>query len=409
MSLPQSAIPNPHSAILLVEDNPDDALLVQRAVRKANLPNPVRVVEDGQAAMDYLAACRDDPVGRLHPVGDVPPERLYPMPTLVLLDLNLPRKSGFEVLAWLREQPRLRHLPVVVLTSSKDIPTIERAFGLGANAFLVKPPAPESLGDLVTSLAAEFERPPRVLLIDDSPDDRALAMRELRRAFPGLQAVEIDSADGLAAALEAGDFDLVISDVSMPWATGLGNLRAFKARWPDCPVIILTGTGSEQIAAESITAGLDDYVLKSPHHIARLPLAARSALGRARQRCELRESEARYRDLVENSQDLICTHDLEGQLLSVNEAAVRLTGYPHEALLRMNLADLLVPDVRRTFDAYLKKIRATGQARGLMQIQTAGGETRYWGYSNTLRTEGVPQPIVRGMARDVTERVRAEE
>jgi PAS domain S-box-containing protein len=129
-----------------------------------------------------------------------------------------------------------------------------------------------------------------------------------------------------------------------------------------------------------------------------------------RQRAEeaLRDSEDRYRDLVENSQDLLCTHDLDGKLLSVNEAAVRLTGYPRAALLQINMADLLAPDVRRGFGAYLKKIRNTGQASGLMQIQTAGGETRYWEYDNTLRTEDVAEPIVRGMARDVTERKRAE-
>ncbi len=123
----------------------------------------------------------------------------------------------------------------------------------------------------------------------------------------------------------------------------------------------------------------------------------------------VRESEDRYHDLVESSQDLFCTHDLDGKLLSVNDAAVRLTGYPRAALLQMNMADLLVPDVRRGFSAYLKKIRANGQASGLMQIQTAGGESRVWEYDNTMRTEGVADPIVRGMARDVTERKRAEE
>ena len=122
-----------------------------------------------------------------------------------------------------------------------------------------------------------------------------------------------------------------------------------------------------------------------------------------------RESEDRYRDLVENSQDLICTHDLEGKLLSVNEAAARLSGYSREALLRMNMVDLLVPEVRRLFSAYLTEIQASGQARGLMQIRTASGETRFWEYNNTLRTESVAVPVVRGMAHDITERKQAEQ
>jgi PAS domain S-box-containing protein len=123
----------------------------------------------------------------------------------------------------------------------------------------------------------------------------------------------------------------------------------------------------------------------------------------------LRESEARYRDLVENSGVVICTHDLEGKLLSVNAAMVRFTGYSREALLRMNVADMLTRGARDRFAAYLAEIRTKGTARGLMQIRAADGKTRWWEYHNTLRTEGVAAPVVRGMGEDVTERMRAEE
>jgi two-component system cell cycle sensor histidine kinase/response regulator CckA len=122
----------------------------------------------------------------------------------------------------------------------------------------------------------------------------------------------------------------------------------------------------------------------------------------------LRESEERYRDLVENSQDLICTHDLKGKLLSVSGAPVRFLGYSRESLLKMNLADLLVPEMRDRFGAYLAEIQSQGRSSGIMRIQTAGGETRFWEYNNTLRTEDVAVPIVRGLARDITERQMAE-
>jgi diguanylate cyclase (GGDEF)-like protein/PAS domain S-box-containing protein len=122
----------------------------------------------------------------------------------------------------------------------------------------------------------------------------------------------------------------------------------------------------------------------------------------------VRESEERYRDLVENSSDLVCTHDLDGNLLSVNEAGMRLSGYSRDALLRMNLVDLLAPAVRGSFPAYLAEIRTQGAANGLMRVQTADGGLRWWEYHNTLRTEGVARPIVRGTSRDVTERMRAE-
>ena len=122
----------------------------------------------------------------------------------------------------------------------------------------------------------------------------------------------------------------------------------------------------------------------------------------------LRESEDRYRDLVENSQDLICTHDLHGNILSANQAAMRFTGYSQDALLTMNISDLLTPRTRPFFQTYLDEIQANGQAHGIMQIQTASGEIRYWEYDNNLRSEDVQIPFVRGMAHDITERKQAE-
>jgi len=123
----------------------------------------------------------------------------------------------------------------------------------------------------------------------------------------------------------------------------------------------------------------------------------------------LRESEDRFRDLVEHSQDLVCTHDLEGRILSANPWASTVLGIPPDELLGMNFRDLLVPEVRQKFGSYLDEIRTRGAAQGLMRIQTRNGERRLWEYKNSLRTEGVAVPIVRGMAQDITERMRAEE
>ena len=122
----------------------------------------------------------------------------------------------------------------------------------------------------------------------------------------------------------------------------------------------------------------------------------------------LRESEDRFRDLVEHSQDLIFTHDLEGRIFSANPWATTTLGYVPEELLRMNIRDLLAPEVRHEFEMYMDEIRTHGTVRGLMRVQTRDGERRLWEYKNTLRTEGVPEPIVRGMAQDITDRKRAE-
>ncbi len=130
---------------------------------------------------------------------------------------------------------------------------------------------------------------------------------------------------------------------------------------------------------------------------------------RNRAEAALRESEERFRDLVEHSQDLICTHDLEGRILSANPWAAAILGIPPDALLKTNLRDLLVPETRHEFGRYMEEIRMHGAAQGLMWVQTRNGERRLWEYKNTLRTEGVAEPIVRGMAQDITERKRSED
>src|SRR5438094_5246847 len=116
------------STILLVEDNEDDILLLERALRNARLANPLKVVKDGEEAIKYLS-------------GDsaYADRTRYPIPFLILLDLRLPKLSGFEVLAWIRDQPELVKLTIVVLTTSDHVPDVTKAHELGANSYLVKP------------------------------------------------------------------------------------------------------------------------------------------------------------------------------------------------------------------------------------------------------------------------------
>jgi CheY-like chemotaxis protein len=123
--------------ILHVEDNPDDVMLMNLAFNRAGITANLHVVSDGDEA---IAALGDDASSGGPPV-------------CVLLDVKLPRVSGLEVLAWIRNQPRLRRLPVILLTSSSQTADINRAYDLGANSFLVKPPDLDSLTQLVKTVA----------------------------------------------------------------------------------------------------------------------------------------------------------------------------------------------------------------------------------------------------------------
>jgi PAS domain S-box-containing protein len=139
-------------------------------------------------------------------------------------------------------------------------------------------------------------------------------------------------------------------------------------------------------------------------------LNSRDITQRRRAEEALRESEERYRDLVENSREFICTHDLEGKILSANRAATQMLGYdPNELIGKGNIRNILAPEVRHQFDEYMARVHEDGATSGTMLVQTSSGERRVWEYYNSLRTEGVATPIVRGIARDITERKRSEE
>ena len=114
--------------ILLVEDSPDDVELAMRALRKQHLLNDVIRVEDGAEALDFM-----------YGKGSFAGRDVREQPKLILLDLKLPKINGLEVLATLKADVNLKHIPVVMLTSSREDPDIKQAYELGANSYIVKP------------------------------------------------------------------------------------------------------------------------------------------------------------------------------------------------------------------------------------------------------------------------------
>jgi CheY-like chemotaxis protein len=167
-----------HAVILLAEDEEDYVLLIRHAFSQANIPNPLHVVWNGQEAIAYLKG-----------EGKYSNRDEYPLPDLMLLDLKMPRVNGFEVLKWLRVQPGLAPLRVLVLTSSEELRDVNEAYRLGANSFLVKPldfqdftQLSRLISDfwLKASKAPETSRPPKTPNNDaGSPKPRDGGKKEL--------------------------------------------------------------------------------------------------------------------------------------------------------------------------------------------------------------------------------------
>lgn len=129
------------STLLVIEDDANDRFLIERAFRKAKIANPLQMVVNGDEAIAYLSG-----EGRFHD------REAYPLPMLALLDLKLPRRSGIEVLKWIRSVSSVPTLPVVVLTSSPDSADVRAAYEAGANSYLVKPVAFEGLHRMIESV-----------------------------------------------------------------------------------------------------------------------------------------------------------------------------------------------------------------------------------------------------------------
>jgi CheY-like chemotaxis protein len=127
--------------ILLVEDEPNDVFFFEHCLQRANIPNPLRVAKDGLEALDYLRG-----------IGKFSNREKNPLPCLVVLDLKLPKATGFEVLEQMRLEPDLRRMIVLVLTSSSSDRDIIKSYDLGANAYLVKPSDSRQLARMVQTL-----------------------------------------------------------------------------------------------------------------------------------------------------------------------------------------------------------------------------------------------------------------
>lgn len=146
--------------LLVAEDNPDDALLLRRAIAKAGIKSRLKFVADGEEMLFYLQG-----------VGAYADREIHPLPSAIIMDLKMPRKTGLEVLEWLSAHPEIAIVPTVILSSSNMPQDVRQAYRLGANTYFVKP---NSFDDLVTTMENLSRYWVSAARINSSPDQTPL-------------------------------------------------------------------------------------------------------------------------------------------------------------------------------------------------------------------------------------------
>jgi PAS domain S-box-containing protein len=259
-----------------------------------------------------------------------------------------------------------------------------------------------------------MDSPLRLLLIDDNPDDRALTVRELKREFE-IQAQEIIDAEGFARALKRGDFDIAITDYQLRWSNGLEILGKIKSRYPDCPVIMFTGTGNEEIAVEAMKHGLDDYVVKSPKHFIRLPAAINAAIKRAKERQTMREiqealseSEEKYRSLVDSTGDSIYLMDRDCRYLFMNKKHLSRFGLALDKVIGRSYGEFHSKEETTEFAGKVKGVLETGESLSYEYRSERDGGYYIRTLSPVKAADGEIIAVTVD-SKDITERKQAEE
>lgn len=244
--------------------------------------------------------------------------------------------------------------------------------------------------------------PLRMLLIDDNRSDRALVLRELQREFDQLEVQEITSSGELTRAIATDHFDAVITDFQLRWATGLDVLEMVKQRYPSCPVVMFTNTGTEEVAVEAMKLGLDDYIIKEPNRYIRVPIAVRNALERREMQQRAALLEIRLQGLLNQVKIGIFRSNEEGALIEANRAFLELLGAQSLAQANaMNWFDMQ--------DCYRQLMQIEPPQRQEQEVNLQRSDrNQFWALlTTTLNTvEGIT--VIDGLLEDITERKQTE-
>jgi len=374
--------------VLIVEDSEDDALLMVRELERDGFVPRWRRVETAAGLGEALDEGGWD---------------------VILADYSLPGFTGAEALAMVRG--RGLDVPFIIVSGSSGEELAVEMMRDGADDYFLKgmlrllPGAVRRELREAEARRGRWEAEERLRLLtralEASANAVVLADRDgiiqwVNPAFTYLTGYELQEALGqnprvLKSGVQPQSFYGEMWDTILAgkvWHGELVNKRK---------------DGTLYTEEMTITPVMDDAG-EITHFIA----IKQDVTGRKRMEEALRESEERYRDLVEHSHEIIGTHALDGAILSLNRAVEEILGLPREQVVGTSFRDLVVPEHRHEVDDYLRRIAEEGEAAGIMRVVRPDGTERLWDYRTSLRREGVDEPVVRCVIRDITEEWQAQ-
>lgn len=269
--------------VLLVEDDPGDVDLTREALDEGKVKVSLHVVDDGEKAIEYL-----------HKTGVYAEAQ---QPDLILLDLNLPRKDGRDVLREIKSDESLKMVPVIVLTTSESDADILKTYRLGANSYVTKPVGFEQFKKVMKAIedfwfsVVRFASPAnewmnkeiKVLMIEDDAGDVDLLWELLSEQIsPSFEVECVNTLEKGMSRLDETRFDIVLLDLSLPDSQGLNTLSRVYLKAPKIPIVIMTGLDDEMVALEAVRKGAQDYLIKGKGNGKMLSRVMRYAIARHR-------------------------------------------------------------------------------------------------------------------------------
>jgi len=313
--------------ILLVEDNDDDAEIVNSIFEKNHIDHIIRRARNGEDAIEYLMQSGNA-------AGD---KANYPQ--VVLLDINLPKMSGIDVLRRIRSNPRTEHIPVFVFTSStSDYNTFE-SYRLGVTSYISKTTSYEKLemSVLETDL---FLKNYKVLIVEDNASDAAIIVDRLSNSYVNCNCYCVDNKDDYKKALTEFKPDIILSDYELPPKfDAIQAVRLLKQTDLLIPFILITGKLNADLASACLTEGMDDYLLKG--NLERLPVTLINNLRKKKIEVEkmkaiekLASTQNELKMLVDSIDEMFFSIDMvNNKLIQISSACENIYGYPKEQFL----------------------------------------------------------------------------